>query len=117
MPISDSHRVTARSGRSRYPERLLQLCDQGLGDPRPPKLLHGGVMHIAIEYRSADDRLDRLPELAADLVRRWVTLMIALGTPAARAAKAASKTIPIVFSMGGDPVELGLIASLSQETR
>jgi putative tryptophan/tyrosine transport system substrate-binding protein len=100
---------------------FLTAGTPGAGSPGLPALLEGlrqldwiEGKTIVIEYRYAENRNDRLPELAAELVRLNVDVIVAAGTLAPLAAKQATTTIPIVMTSAGDPLENGLVASLAQ---
>jgi len=97
-----------RSTSSADSRNLVAVFRQGL---REAGFVKG--QDYAIEYRWADNQLDRLPALVADLLRRPVAVIVG-NTPSALAAKAATKTVPIVFATGGNPVREGLVASLNR---
>jgi putative ABC transport system substrate-binding protein len=103
---------------------VIGLLNPGAPGPLRQQLaaLHAGLkeagyvegQNVAVEYRFAEGRFDRLPAFASDLVRRQVAVLVASSDPAVLAAKQATTTIPIVFSVGSDPVEIGLVASLNR---
>src|SRR5262249_28671633 len=97
-----------RGGGPLRPAVLNEAFRSGLRD-------HGYIegQNVRIEYRWAEGNYERLPGLAADLVRRKVDIIITQGTPAAFAAKQATTTIPIVMAIVGDPVDSGIVASYS----
>jgi putative ABC transport system substrate-binding protein len=104
MPVVGFLRSTAAAGSS----HLVNAFRQGLTEAG---FIEG--QNVAIEYRWADDRLDRLPGLAADLIRQRVSVIVTNGV-GAQAAKATTATTPIVFVTGADPIGIGLVASLSR---
>jgi ABC-type uncharacterized transport system substrate-binding protein len=94
---------------TQFDDRQIGAIRQGLKDAG---YIEG--RNLAIKYRSADGRFDRLPAMAAELVADSVGAIVALGPAAALAAKGASSTTPIVFVIGADPVDLGLVSSLNR---
>ncbi|MFZ1951200.1 MAG: ABC transporter substrate-binding protein [Pseudolabrys sp.] len=99
--------INAASAQS-YTRQLAAFL-KGLGEAG-----YADGRNVAIEYRWADGQNDRLSAMVADLVRRQVAVIAATSTPAAVAAKAATTTIPIVFETGGNPIQIGLVTSLSR---
>jgi putative ABC transport system substrate-binding protein len=112
----------ARAQKSAMPVVIYLSPGTPDGDARPAAAFVKGLAEtgyedgksVQIQYRWANNQYDRLPSIAADLVSRQVAVIAAASTPAARAAKAATTTIPIVFTSIADPVQIGFVASLNR---
>jgi len=114
--------LTARARQAAMPVIGLLGSATASGWARQVSAFHQGLRdtgyeegrNVAIEARWADSQYDRLPAMAAELVQRQVNVIVAFSTPAARAAKATTTTIPVVFTTNRDAVQIGLVASLSR---
>jgi putative tryptophan/tyrosine transport system substrate-binding protein len=112
--------LAARAQQATLP--VIGYLNAGAAQPDELSAFHKGLgevgyiegRNVAVEYRWADNEWGRLPELATDLVRRRVAVIAAMGVVSARAAKAATTRIPIVFLAGGDAIEAGLVAGLNR---
>lgn len=114
--------LTAQAQRPAMPVVGYLSANSASGDARPLPAFIKGLADsgyeegktVKIDYRWADGQYDRLPSMAADFVRDQVAVIAALGTPAVRAAKAATSTIPVTFATIADPVQIGFVASLNR---
>ena len=114
--------LAARGQQPATPVIGMLLSGSRASQDLPVRAFHQGLVesgyvegrNVAVEYRWAEDRNERFPQLAAELVQRGVSVIAAVGSPAVAAAKAATTTIPVVFYVGVDPVSFGLVDSLSR---